>query len=98
MAKFTRRVLPPRFRPSMLCIADSASAGDVKLTNPNPLDRPVSRSITTFASITSPKEAKASLRVFSSVPHERPPTKSLEEAPDERKRAKAKRAGANDGC
>ena len=49
----------------------------MKVTNPNPLDLPVSRSTMTLASMTSPYLWKASLKLVSSVLYERPPMKSF---------------------
>jgi hypothetical protein len=52
-----------------------------KVTKPNPLDLPVSRSEMTLLDVTSPKGLKASSRRLSVVAHARPPTKHLCSSP-----------------
>ena len=71
----TRTTRPSKNWPLILFNASSASFSSMNVTNPKPLDLPVSRSFTTFASITSPNLLKAVRRPSSSVVKERPPTK-----------------------
>jgi hypothetical protein len=52
-----------------------------KVTKPNPLDLPVSRSEMTLLDVTSPNGLKASSRRLSVVAHARPPTKHLCSSP-----------------
>lgn len=59
---------------SMASFIDCSSAN---VTNPNPRERPVSRSVIIFDSITSPKARKEFSRLSSVVAHARPPTKHL---------------------
>lgn len=68
---------PSRSCPVILERAVSASASDSKVTNPKPFGRPVSRSLMSFTSMTSPCWAKALLTASSSVRKDKPPTKSL---------------------
>jgi len=63
--------------PSISSMAAWAAPPSAKVTNPNPRDRPVSRSVMTLASTTSPKRPKASRSPSSLVSQLRPPTKSL---------------------
>jgi hypothetical protein len=53
-AKFTRNCLPSCSAPSKLLIASVTSSAEARVTNPKPLDLPVSRSLITFASKTFP--------------------------------------------
>ncbi len=53
------------------------ACSSAKVTKPNPLDLPVSRSEMTLLCVTSPKELKALSSRLSSVAHARPPTKHL---------------------
>ena len=55
----------------------SASSGLAKVTKPKPRLRPVSRSVITFASVTSPCCSKAIRRPLSSVFQLRPPTNNF---------------------
>jgi hypothetical protein len=58
-------------------MACSASSDDAISTNPNPRDRPVSRSVITAAESTPPYRANVSRRRSVEVEKERPPTNSL---------------------
>src|SRR5262245_33242005 len=58
----------------MAALASSAVAIS---TNPNPRDRPLSRSVATVPDSTVPKPAKACFRRSGEVENESPPTKSL---------------------
>lgn len=73
----TLMVRPSSSFPDICDMAVSASASDSKVTKPKPLNRPVSRSLMSFTSTTSPCAAKAFLTVSSSVRKDRPPTKSF---------------------
>jgi hypothetical protein len=55
-------------------MARSASSGEDISTNPNPRDRPVSRSVMTAAESTPPYLANVSRRRSVEVENERPPT------------------------
>ncbi len=76
-ASLTLMVLPSRLVPSILDIAVFASSSFVKVTNPNPRERPVSRSVITLASVISPKDANAWRRPSSVVSQLSPPTNNF---------------------
>jgi hypothetical protein len=68
---------PSRLEPFSPPIARSASSSVAISTNPNPRDRPVSRSVMTAADWTGPKRAKASRSPSVEVENAKPPTNSL---------------------
>ena len=70
-------VRPPSVAPSIDSRAELAASSVVNVTNPKPRERPVSRSDTTFASVTSPKGVNASRRSSVVVAQARPPQNSL---------------------
>src|SRR5690606_38318220 len=76
-ASFTRSERPSSMQPSISWIAACAALPSENVTKPKPRDRPVSRSVMTFASTTSPKRSKASRRPSSLVFQLRPPTNNL---------------------
>ncbi len=61
----------------MLVMASDADELSVNVTKPKPRLRPVSRSVMTLASVTSPKFSKAEKSFASLVSQLRPPIKSL---------------------
>jgi hypothetical protein len=77
VARSTRIIRPSRLEPFRLLIAFSASWSFAISTNPNPRDRPVSRSVMTAADWTMPKRAKASRSPSVAVENAKPPTNSL---------------------
>jgi hypothetical protein len=77
VARSTRIIRPSRLEPFRPLIARSASSSEAISTNPNPRDRPVSRSVMTAADWTGPKRAKASRSPSVDVVNDRPPTNSL---------------------
>jgi hypothetical protein len=68
---------PSRLDPFRAPMACSAASGVDISTNPNPRDRPVSRSVITAAESTAPYRANASRRRSVDVENERPPTNNL---------------------
>ena len=64
-------------RRTALGSAAAAASSVVYVTNPKPRERPVSRSLTTFASVISPNGAKASSRSSVVVAQASPPQNSL---------------------
>src|SRR5215831_4285815 len=68
---------PSNSVPFSLATASLASSAVAISTNPNPRDRPVSRSVTTLADSTEPILAKASRRRSLEVEKERLPMNSL---------------------
>jgi len=72
LASFTVSIRPLSSEPLNSAIA--LSAPSVIVTNPKPLDRPVSRSVTMATASTVPCCAKASVRSFSVVWNDRFPT------------------------
>jgi hypothetical protein len=69
--------LPSSSLPFISAMAFNMACSSAKVTKPNPLDLPVSRSEMTLLCVTSPKELKALSSRLSSVAHARPPTKHL---------------------
>src|SRR5690606_21970147 len=74
-ASLTRRVRPSSSAPSICSMAVAAALSSRKVTKPKPRERPVSRSVMTLTSSTSPKLSNARRRAASSVSQLRPPTK-----------------------
>ena len=72
---------PSKSDPSKALIAASPSSEVPNETNPNPLDRPVSRSVHSLVKVTFPKAEKVSNNMFSSTPQERFLTKHLNSSP-----------------
>jgi hypothetical protein len=73
----TRIIRPSRLEPFSALMARSASCSLPISTNPNPRDRPVSRSVMTAADWTGPKRANASRSPSVEVVNASPPTNSL---------------------
>jgi hypothetical protein len=77
VARSTRIIRPSRLEPFSPLMAFSASSSVAISTNPNPRDRPVSRSVMTAADWTGPKRAKAARSPSVEVVNARPPTNNL---------------------
>jgi nicotinamidase-related amidase len=77
VALSTRIIRPSSWEPFSDEIARSASSVVAISTNPNPRDRPVSRSVMTAAESTAPKRANAARSPSVDVENERPPTNSF---------------------
>ena len=61
-ASLTVRLRPPMSAPLRAVIAARPSSSELMVTNPNPRERPVVRSIMTIASVTVPCAPKTSRR------------------------------------
>ena len=74
LASLTLSARPPELVPFSAAMARSASAESVISTNPNPRERPVSRSVTRLMLSTVPCGSKSARMEFSVAPKSRLPT------------------------